>query len=120
MTGSPWRILILDRDPEDPKWLFATVSIPSDVRPAVLDASGHYQDWPEITAWVRAMFPGAVESDARARRARLDRGRAEAAVSAGDPNETLADGAEFTHGSVRAVSCQRPGSSLRPPLSDLS
>jgi hypothetical protein len=61
MTGSPWRILILDRDPEDPKWLFATVSIPSDVRPAVLDASGHYQDWPEITAWVRTMFPGAVE-----------------------------------------------------------
>ena len=38
MTGGSWRILILDRDLEDPKWLFATVSLPSDVRPAVLDA----------------------------------------------------------------------------------
>lgn len=61
MTGGPWRILILDRDPEDPKWLFVTVSIPSDVRPAVLDAAGHYQDWPEITAWVQAMLAGAAE-----------------------------------------------------------
>jgi hypothetical protein len=38
--SAPWRILILDRDLEDPKWVLATVTIPSDVRPAVLDAAG--------------------------------------------------------------------------------
>ena len=32
-TG-PWRILILDRDPADPKWILATVAAPDDVRPA--------------------------------------------------------------------------------------
>jgi hypothetical protein len=34
-TGTgPWRILILDRDREDPKWIVATVGAPGDVRPA--------------------------------------------------------------------------------------
>jgi hypothetical protein len=32
-TG-PWRILVLDRDPADPKWILATVATPADVRPA--------------------------------------------------------------------------------------
>ena len=32
-TG-PWRILILDRDPADPKRILATVAAPGDVRPA--------------------------------------------------------------------------------------
>src|ERR1700735_765116 len=41
-TG-PWRLLVLDRDPVDPRWLFATISIPSDIRPAVTDKAGHYQ-----------------------------------------------------------------------------
>lgn len=30
----PWRLLILDRDPGDPKWILATVATPGDVRPA--------------------------------------------------------------------------------------
>jgi hypothetical protein len=33
-TG-PWRILVLDRNPEDPLWLIATIA-PGDVRPAHL------------------------------------------------------------------------------------
>jgi len=53
-TGNgPWRLLILDRDPADPKWILATVATPGDVRPA----------WPSGTvdedtaAWV-AMATG--------------------------------------------------------------
>jgi hypothetical protein len=34
-TGyGPWRLLVLDRDPTDPKWILATVATPSDVQPA--------------------------------------------------------------------------------------
>jgi hypothetical protein len=34
-TGNgPWRILVLDSDPADPKWILATVATPGDVRPA--------------------------------------------------------------------------------------
>ena len=47
-TGrGPWRILVLDRDHSDPKWLLATIA-PGDVRPAHLDATVD-----EVTAaWV--------------------------------------------------------------------
>jgi len=53
MTAGPWRILVLDRDPEDPRWLLATVTLPSDVQPAELDAAGRYTDWAQVNAWVR-------------------------------------------------------------------
>ena len=51
-SGDPWRLLILDRDPADPKLILATVVELADVRPA----------WPGITppdamaeavAWMR-------------------------------------------------------------------
>jgi hypothetical protein len=32
--NGPWRILILDADPADPKWILATVTQPGHVRPA--------------------------------------------------------------------------------------
>jgi hypothetical protein len=32
--NGPWRIVILDRDPADPKWVLATVAAPRDVLPA--------------------------------------------------------------------------------------
>jgi len=32
--NGPWRVLILDRDPDDPKWIVATVVELADVRPA--------------------------------------------------------------------------------------
>jgi hypothetical protein len=34
----PWRILILDRERGDPKWILATVATPGDIRPARPDA----------------------------------------------------------------------------------
>lgn len=52
----PWRILLLDRDPHDPKWLLATVALSADIRPAVLGAAGRYTDWAEVTAWVHAQL----------------------------------------------------------------
>lgn len=55
MPGStPWRVLVLDRsDASDPRWLLATITLSSDVLPASLDRIGRYEDWPEVTQWVR-------------------------------------------------------------------
>jgi hypothetical protein len=49
-TGNgPWRILILDPDPADPKWILTVVAEPGDVRPAKLGDT----DPDELTrAWV--------------------------------------------------------------------
>jgi len=33
-TNGPWRLLIFDPDPADPKWILATVATPNDIRPA--------------------------------------------------------------------------------------
>ena len=55
LTNGPWRVLVLDRDPEDPKWIIATVTMAADVRPAVLDAAGRYTGWLAVTEWVAAM-----------------------------------------------------------------
>jgi hypothetical protein len=52
ILGGPWRIVLLDRDPADPKWLLATVTIPADVRPAVLDLAGRYAGWKRTCDWV--------------------------------------------------------------------
>ena len=51
--NGPWHVLVLDRDPADPKWLIATVSLPSDVRPADLDDVGRYRDWAEVCHWAQ-------------------------------------------------------------------
>jgi hypothetical protein len=56
MTGKgPWRLLILDTsDPEDARWILATVAVPTDVRGAVMEPSGRrYTDWPQAAEWVR-------------------------------------------------------------------
>lgn len=53
--NGPWRILVLDRDPADPKWLLATVTLPADVRPAVLDAAGRYADWTAVVQWMASL-----------------------------------------------------------------
>jgi hypothetical protein len=53
-TRGPWRVLILDRSGDNPKWIIATVSVPSDVRPAELEAGGlRFAGWPAVTEWVR-------------------------------------------------------------------
>jgi hypothetical protein len=50
-----WRVLILDTsDPDDPRWLIATVQPGiGDVRPAAVSPAGRYEDWHEVTQWVR-------------------------------------------------------------------
>ncbi len=50
-TGNgPWRLLILDRDPTDPKWVLASIA-PGDVRP-VTDIKLVIPDLDEVTqAW---------------------------------------------------------------------
>jgi hypothetical protein len=47
-------VLVLDRDPEDPKWIIATVSMAADVRSAALDAAGGYTGWQAVAEWVAA------------------------------------------------------------------
>ncbi len=48
----PWRILILDRDLADPKWILATITIPSDVRPALLDTATGNAGQQSAADWV--------------------------------------------------------------------
>ena len=50
--NGPWRVLLLDRTPGDPKWLLLTVTLDSDVRAAQLDKVGRFTDWPPIVEWV--------------------------------------------------------------------
>jgi hypothetical protein len=53
-TDGPWRVLILDRSDDDPKWIIATVSLSSDVRAAEMEPGGRrYAGWPDVTQWVR-------------------------------------------------------------------
>jgi hypothetical protein len=54
--NGPWRLLILDRDPTDPKWILALVMAPGDVRPAQLGPGGTVAGWEMVTAWVRGLL----------------------------------------------------------------
>jgi hypothetical protein len=45
-----WRLLVIDRDPADPKLILATVAAPGDVEPASPSAPG------EALAWVRSQL----------------------------------------------------------------
>ncbi len=60
--NGPWRLLILDRDPADPKWLLATIAVPGDVRPAVIGSGGVFAALAEAGRWVRGLLgrPGAA------------------------------------------------------------
>jgi hypothetical protein len=57
--NGPWRLLILDRDPADPKWILATVATPGDIEPA--DLGDMLAIPPAGGAWVRRQLgkPGA-------------------------------------------------------------
>jgi len=50
-VNGPWRVLVLDRDPVDPKWILALVVDPGDVTPA--DPANLFAERSEIGAWVR-------------------------------------------------------------------
>lgn len=51
--GAPSRILILDRDPEQPRLLLATIGVPADIR-AAPEGTGRYGDWDAVKSWVRS------------------------------------------------------------------
>jgi hypothetical protein len=53
-SSGPWRVLIHDSDPADPKWILATVASPSDVRPA---GAGEEPD-DLAAAWLRTRNGG--------------------------------------------------------------
>ncbi len=74
-TG-PWRVLILDRSPEDPKWIIATITLSSDVRPAELDPAGRYADWAQVTGWAHERLgrPAAMVPVADSLAWRIDEG----------------------------------------------
>ncbi len=38
--NGPWRFLILDQDPADPKWIIVIVTTPGDVQPALIGPGG--------------------------------------------------------------------------------
>jgi hypothetical protein len=75
-SNGPWRILILDRDPQDPKWILATVAIAADVRPALLDAAGRFTGWQAAADWVAGLVgrPVALEPVHDALAWRVDEG----------------------------------------------
>lgn len=53
-NGGPQRILVLDASAQQPRWILCTVSVPSDVRPAVMAPGGRrYADWAAVNEWVR-------------------------------------------------------------------
>jgi hypothetical protein len=54
--NGPWRLLILDRDPRDPKWIVATVTTPADVRPAVIGGGGVFTALTDAGRWVRGLL----------------------------------------------------------------
>jgi hypothetical protein len=55
LTPPPWRLLVLDREPADAKWLLLEVPSPQHVWPADLDAAGRYRDWTQTAEWVRRL-----------------------------------------------------------------
>jgi hypothetical protein len=55
-SSGPWRLLILDRDPHDPKWIVATVTTPADVRPALAGSGGMFASLVDAGRWVRVLL----------------------------------------------------------------
>jgi hypothetical protein len=44
-----WRLLIFDQsDADNPRWLLASITLSTDVRPARMEGS-RFDDWPEVT-----------------------------------------------------------------------
>lgn len=55
VPGHPPRLLVLDREADDPRWMLATIALPSDIMPATLDPLGRYTGWTdEVCPWVTA------------------------------------------------------------------
>jgi hypothetical protein len=54
--NGPWRLLILDRDPADAKWVLVTVMDPGDVQPALIGPGGESAALAEAGEWVRGLL----------------------------------------------------------------
>ncbi len=55
--AGPWKLLVLDQDPQDPKWLLATVSSPGDVQPAFVGPGGVPAALAgEVGQWLRGLL----------------------------------------------------------------
>jgi hypothetical protein len=76
----PWRVLVLDPDPADPKWLIATIADPHHVRPA--DPAGTKPD--DVT---RAWAGGTLTAVRHARVWRIDEGEISGCGSATAPGQ---------------------------------
>jgi hypothetical protein len=50
-NGGLWRVLLLSRDPSDPLWAIASITLAEDVIPAQLDRAGRYQNWSRVCRW---------------------------------------------------------------------
>jgi len=48
IINGPWRLLILDRSPDDPKFILATVASPADIRP-VTNINSVTQELDDVT-----------------------------------------------------------------------
>ena len=58
-AGGVWRVLILDASPDDPMWLICSVTLSSDIRPALMDGR-RYRDWDQVVGWVRTQVSADV------------------------------------------------------------
>jgi hypothetical protein len=58
-TGQ-WRLLILDRNPDDPQWIIATVTAPGDTKTALLEVGGH-PGWEGAGRWISERVGQPVE-----------------------------------------------------------
>lgn len=60
--NGPWRVIIFDPDPSDPRWVIATVAGPGDVRAGGLPASE--AGWHAVETWVRLRTGRPVQLEA--------------------------------------------------------
>jgi hypothetical protein len=52
-AAGPWRLLVLLTAADDPIWVLATITLPSDVRAADMEPGGRrYRGWPDVMTWV--------------------------------------------------------------------
>lgn len=62
VPGHPPRLLVLDREPGDPRWMLATIALASDIMTAAIDSLGRYVGWEEdVVPWVTAQAGHGVQ-----------------------------------------------------------
>jgi hypothetical protein len=54
------RLLVLDRDPDAPRWMIMSAVLSSDTMPAEISHEGRYSSWSDACSWVTAQLGHAV------------------------------------------------------------